>query len=93
MVPHPESAHAPQGLRLPKLQEHLDNTVRHRLEFLECSLQGQKLDWMILVHPFQLRVSCDNSFISPQLFVTLLISLLGLSSLLQHAVVMMGAEG
>ncbi|KAJ7396675.1 hypothetical protein BTVI_142747 [Pitangus sulphuratus] len=39
---------------------HLDNTPKHVVLFLECPVQGQELDSMILMHPFQLSVFCDS---------------------------------
>lgn len=45
--------------RLTESKKYLDSTRRHRVGFLGCSVQGQELDSMILVGPFQLSLFCD----------------------------------
>lgn len=32
---------------LTELKEHLENALRHRVEFRACPVQGQDLDWTI----------------------------------------------
>lgn len=46
--------------RLMEYQEHLNNSLRHRVRFLGCSVQGQGLDSMILERPFQLSICWDS---------------------------------
>lgn len=39
----------------------LDNAPRNVVCFLGCPVERQKLDAMILVHPFQLEISHDST--------------------------------
>lgn len=46
---------------LPEFKKSLDKAVRHMMWFSGCPVQGQELDSMIFVGPFQLRIFCDST--------------------------------
>ena len=45
---------------LTLFKKHLGNTLRHMVWIWGCPLQGQELDLMILVGPFQFRTFHDS---------------------------------
>lgn len=57
---------------LPKLKEHFDATLRHRVWVLGGTVWSQELASVILVGPFQLRTFCDSMITRPTTSTVLL---------------------
>lgn len=58
------SLHNSEGFEFPEFKKCLDNPLRHMVWLFVGPVQGQELDWIILVAPFQLRLFYHSTSIS-----------------------------